>query len=359
MRFLFFTDSHIRTKTPIRRTGAFENDIMEKLIYILLMAQEWRVQAIIFGGDLFDLPNPSFRLAARVLNLIQSSKIPWFHVLGNHDILGRNPDSYDFGILAFFQHLSNFEIMGEHDFDQCTIKAVHYRHGVEEMTNEWLVPNSNTILCAHAMVTPKPVPFLHALAPNLDTDARIVLLGHYHDPWANVVLRDKISDPFKKLLTNGLSKLLVSKEPFTLLFDREEAEKVTLFINPGSLARVAALAHNLRRTPRALCIDITESEISITSIPIVVARPADKIFKTEEIAEEKGWESRIEEFLAAMENVKVEGIEAATLVVNAAKARAGVDVIDDLPGDQRKVLDYALGMIERIETRGGYRVGNE
>ena len=102
MRILFFTDVHLRAKTPARRIGNFEADVLNKLVYALVEAQRHGVDAIVCGSDLFDLANPSVRLASSLMRLIASSKIQWLHVLGNHDTFGHNPDAYDTGVLGFF-----------------------------------------------------------------------------------------------------------------------------------------------------------------------------------------------------------------------------------------------------------------
>lgn len=355
MKFLFFTDSHIKTRTPIRRTGNYEDDILSKLVFLLITAQREKVDFIVCGGDLFDLPNPSFRLASQIMKLISSSGIQWYHVLGNHEILGHNPDSYDMGVLAFFEHLQNFKIVKEATVNDNYLKFVHYRHGIEEESAPWKTPedpNTRSIIFAHAMVTPNPVPFTH-ITPNQlkkKTKANLILLGHYHDPWANVVLHSQVEDKEKKMLSEGLGKILTSSKEESVSMSMDFFNKMTLFLNPGSVARISLLAHNLRRTPRSILVNIDDDFVTITSIPIKTAKISSQIFKVEEAMLEKKWSDRIDEFLAAMENVKVEGIEASTLVINAAKIRAGVDSLEDIPDDQRKVLDYALARIERLEN---------
>jgi len=352
MKFAYFTDMHARTKTPTRRTGSFENDVVGKLAFMLITAQEREVDAIVCGGDLFDLPNPSFRLAAQVMNLITSTGIPWFHVLGNHDVIGHNPESYTSGVFAFFEQLPNFEIMRPLQSDRFIIRPLHFRHGVEEMQKHWQVDSENDIIIAHAMVTPRPVPFTHVTPTNLKTNARIVLLGHYHDPWATMVAHESVEQSVRKQIGEGLAELLTSTEERTLVIPDSILSRVTLFLNPGSVARISLLAHNLRRTPRMLIIDTAEP-IKITSIPIAVARPSAETFKIDEARLEKNWESRISEFIESMENVKIEGLEISTMIVNAAKARAGVDTIDDLSDEHREVMDNALDHVARVEELRG------
>jgi predicted MPP superfamily phosphohydrolase len=352
MKFLYFTDVHLKTKTPIRRTGDFEADVLGKIAFLLIEAQRQKVDFIVCGGDLFDLPNPSYRLAAQVLRLIVQSGINWYQVLGNHDILGHNPETWEIGVLAFFEQLPNFRILNRVKGEQYTVQSVHYSHGIEEQTKPWATEKDRyTILAAHAMIVPTPVPFLHTLPGKLKTDAGLVLCGHFHDPWASIVLTAEWSNELKSEVSNALSRLLSTREMWSIKFTNEALSRARLFINPGSVSRTALLAHNINRTPRALIIDALPDGVKITALPITVARPFDEAFKTEEAATEQRWETHVEKFLAAMENVRVEGIEAATLVTRAAKARGGVDDVADLPDEQKRVLEYTLKMIEKMESK--------
>jgi len=355
MKFMFFTDLHIKAVTPARRVGSYEDDILKKLAFLLITAQKRGMDFIICGGDLFDMPNPSFRVASKVMRLIATSEVPWYHVFGNHELVGHNTESYDLGVLAFFEHLPNFHIMPSngigHETSPIKIYPVHYSHGVEENREVWK-SKPNSIIAAHAMVTPGEVPFIHTTPEKLkdSISARLVLLGHYHDPWAKIIIREKVSDGMKKELSVGLKKILTSKEEWGLVFPWTEFGRINLFINPGSIARIALLSHNLSRIPRAIIVDDNADGVKISSLPISIAKPPDEVFAIGEAERDSDWENRIQDFLKAMENVKVEGIEAATLVMNAAKARAGVENIDEIEEDQKRVLDRALSAVSQAEN---------
>lgn len=353
-KILFFTDTHAKTKTPTRRSGNFERDVVEKFAWICMTAQRERADMIVHGGDLFDGPHPSYRLAANIMRLIAATGIPWYQVLGNHDILGHNPETYKTGVFSFFEQLPNFEILNRIDVEGWTLKGVHYRHGIEEKPGRWGVPNERTIQFAHAMIVPSQVPFIHVLPQKVPTKARIVFCGHYHDPWGNAVVREQMSNNTKKQFSEGLTNALSGSRKAAFQIDPAVLNKVTLFLNPGSMSRIAALAHNLRRTPRALLLHLLDDDngVALESVPIQVARPPEEVFSEEEIAEDKAWEGQIQNFLAAMENTKVEGVNASTLVINAAKARGHVQAINELEDDEREVLEYALEIVGRLESRG-------
>lgn len=345
-RFLYFTDSHLMARTPARRTGDFERDMMAKMYWLLITALERNVDAIVCGGDLFDMPRPSYRLAVRIMKLIRDSGLPWLHVLGNHDIMGHNPDTYIHGALAFFEQLPNFHILKDYELGGHVLRAVHYRHGVEELTDWPALGEKPEVIFSHSMITPGKAPFAHVLPKDIRTRARLVLCGHYHDPWGYVVTHAELSDEQKKALADGLQGILQCKREERLLLLQPDA--VTLFINPGSLARVSFLAHNLGRTPRALVVELGEA-VQVTALPCPVARPSEEAFDDGAAVAQKTWDMRVREFLAAMENVKVEGLEASDVLAKAAKIRAGVNTIEELPADQRAVLDHALSAVAKAE----------
>jgi hypothetical protein len=346
-RFLFLTDLHLMARTPARRTGNFENDVMGKLAWALITAHERDVDAIVCGGDLFDLPRPSYRLAVRVMKLIREAGLPWLHVLGNHDIMGHNPDTYTHGALAFLEQLPNFQILNDYELGGHVLRAVHYRHGVEELTDWSPLGEKPEVVFAHAMITPGQTPFAHVLPKDIKTRARLVLCGHYHDPWGYVTAHKEIEPQAQQVLAEGIQNLLrcTSEERLLLL----QPDDFTVFLNPGSMARISYLAHNLGRTPRAFIVEVGEA-VQVTAVPVPVARPAAEAFDEGAALAQRSWDISVQEFLAAMENVKVEGVQAADVVISAAKARAGVESIEELPQDGRVILDHALEAVAAAEA---------
>lgn len=346
-KFLYMTDAHIQAATPARRTGNFENDILSKLIWILMEAQARKVDAIVCGGDLFDHSRPSYRLAVDVLRMIRNAGVPWLHVLGNHELVGHNPDSYKHGVLAFFEQAPEFDILKDVKFGGYVLRAIHYRHGVEELTNWPALGDAPEIVIAHAMIVPTPRPYEHVLPRKIETTARLVLTGHSHDPFAAVVSRAKDDGEHRKQVGAGLGMILNDPvESHIVIPDEWDA---TVFINPGSLGRVAFLAHNLGRIPRALVVD-TGPPLTVTALPVDVARPASEAFDSGAAESAGAWNNRVEEFLDAMDGVRVEGIKASSIVIEAAKIRAGVESIEEIPDDQRIVLDHALEVVAEIES---------
>jgi len=346
-RFLFLTDLHLMARTPARRTGNFEDDMMGKMYWVLIEAHRRNVDAIVCGGDLFDLPRPSYRLAVRVMKLIREAGLPWLHVLGNHDIMGHNPDTYAHGALAFLEQLPNFHILRDYELGGHVLRAVHYRHGVEELTDWSPLGEKPEVIFAHVMITPGRTPFPHVLPKDISTRARLVLCGHYHDPWGFAATHKTIEPAEQQALATGIQNLLrcTSEERLLLL----QPDNLTLFLNPGALARVSYLAHNLGRTPRVFVVELGEA-VEVTAVPVSVARPAADAFDEGAALAQRSWDISVQEFLAAMENVKIEGVQAADVVINAAKARAGVERIDDLPTDQRAVLEHALEAVAAAEA---------
>lgn len=346
-KFMYLTDAHIQAATPARRTGNFENDILAKLIWILIEAQALKCDAVVCGGDLFDHSRPSYRLAVEVLRMIRNAGLPWYHVLGNHELVGHNPDSYKRGVLAFFEQAPEFEILNDLEFGGYVLRAVHYRHGVEELIDWPVLGDAPEIVIAHAMIVPTPRPYEFVLPRQINTTARLVLTGHSHDPFGAVVSRENDDAENRKQVGAGLGMIL--NDPVESHIIIPEGWDATTFVNPGSLGRVAFLAHNLGRIPRALIID-TGPPLTVTALPVAVARPASEAFDAGAAEAAGAWNNRIADFLDAMDGVRVEGIKASSIVIEAAKARAEVERIEDIPADQRVVLDHALEVVAEIES---------
>ena len=91
MKFLYFTDSHIRGTNPKSRTDSFFHTVKIKLQEIQSIAAEEKVHAVLHGGDLFDRPDVSISVMNEIIPILKSFPAPIYAISGNHDIYGHNP----------------------------------------------------------------------------------------------------------------------------------------------------------------------------------------------------------------------------------------------------------------------------
>ena len=93
MKFLFFTDSHIRGTTPKNRKDNFYETLKTKLLEITNISKKLDVDYILHGGDWFDRPDISPSIVREFAIIIKTFEKPIYTIAGNHDIYGHNPDT--------------------------------------------------------------------------------------------------------------------------------------------------------------------------------------------------------------------------------------------------------------------------
>lgn len=91
MKFLFFTDSHIRGTTPKNRKDNFYETLKNKFYEIGDISGRYNVDYILHGGDWFERPDISPSIVREFAVIIKSFGKPIYTVAGNHDIYGHNP----------------------------------------------------------------------------------------------------------------------------------------------------------------------------------------------------------------------------------------------------------------------------
>ncbi|NLY77016.1 MAG: metallophosphoesterase, partial [Tissierellia bacterium] len=62
MKLLFVTDTHIRGTTPQNRMDNFSETIERKLNEIKELVEEYNIDYVLHGGDLFDRPDISISI---------------------------------------------------------------------------------------------------------------------------------------------------------------------------------------------------------------------------------------------------------------------------------------------------------
>lgn len=196
MKFLYFTDTHIRGTTPKNRLDTFSETIKEKLSEVMNIAQEEQVDLMLHGGDVFDRPDLSPNVVGQFAKLFRSAHIPIYAISGNHDTFGHNPDTISrtmlglldsFGIMTIIhpdepllieKNGVRVQISGQpyhYDLDQRDVKLDYYplnQHNADYM-----------IHLVHSMLVEKALPegIPHTLVDHIWTSpADVILTGHFH-----------------------------------------------------------------------------------------------------------------------------------------------------------------------------------
>lgn len=311
-KYIFFTDAHAKGVNSTNRKGDYFADWLIKFEEMLQIAQKEGVEAIIDGGDMLDTAEPSYRIVDSILDLIEQYKIPFYCLYGNHAMRYRSTENSRYTGLAhmfkrsqYVHHLSNFS-----SFD-IALEAFEYSHTIEEdinrdgifVTDERKEGDSNRwkIAVVHAMIMDKPFfkDVSHCVCKDIKTDADLILLGHYHHPF--------------KVVTD-----------------------TTEFLNVGSFGRNSINEMNIK--PSIVLLDSEDRSYKI--IELKTAKPGEEIFDKEKYNEKKENKKTIEEFLEAMKNTDVQGMDLKDQIKTLGKK---------FESDQ-EVIDYLLLKKEEVEN---------
>ena len=196
MRFLFFTDTHIRGNNPQNRKDNFLKTVYEKIEEVFHIAEKNNVDILLHGGDIFDRPDISPSLVRSFILLINKYSIPIYAVAGNHDIYGQNPLTINRTMLGLLDGADIIRLINPNDKillkdKQKTIQLTgqHYFYGIDAGNGKqnYIVKKGTNVDFAihivHGMLLEKP--FFDGMAYTLideilETEADITLSGHYH-----------------------------------------------------------------------------------------------------------------------------------------------------------------------------------
>lgn len=256
MRLLFVADSHIKGRNPESRIDNYPVSILRKFVEISIIASNPnnKVDAIIHGGDVFDIPRVTPDLVGQLAEIIKSSDRPWYIVPGNHDLYGHNVSTLSQTMLGLLDKTGVIKILSRENphvlvdgMINVSLQGQEYYaeidHGNPNDYDVEVDPSCNYhILAAHGMLldTPFHPDIPHTLISNVKTNADLVLAGHYHP---------------------GFPVEIVGK---------------TTFINPGSMSRTSCSPSD-NRLPRFLILDIDSNGIRYKFREFATSLPADKV----------------------------------------------------------------------------------
>lgn len=112
MKFCYITDVHFRESTPINRKDVDVLNTLEKKFQKLKeICKEEGVDFIVHGGDLGHNWDWKLSLLNRVDRIIKDLGIPFYSIIGNHDVPGKNILEYPNTGLAFLEKLQSVKIL--------------------------------------------------------------------------------------------------------------------------------------------------------------------------------------------------------------------------------------------------------
>ncbi len=258
---MFVGDTHIDDRTPMSRLDNYLEASLDELQEIMDITKDLSCDALVHLGDVFHRIDPSGACRNGVLSILQHDKNgnPWpfrkITLIGNHDI-DHNPHYLYRSALGTLLKAGAIENM---DFcPELKIGLANFNPNIDQHIKDGLMESREAVIwTAHATILTQESPYLPSQVLfkdiRVNEACRMVISGHVHFP----------------------------------LFDSRH-DGIT-FINPGSVCRNSIAKENLNRMPNILLVDynLDGTDIKYQYVDIKCSKPADQIFKIEEMQAKK------------------------------------------------------------------------
>lgn len=285
---LYFQDGHFSGVNSAYYISNYFNDNLLLLDELIELANQYKCDKILDGGDLLHTPEPSYRVLDEIANRVEKGGIPIYSLFGNHASLYHDIKHSRYTGLAHLQKRSDyFRYLGNkfQGLDDCIIQGIEYSHNVEEeIKKDGIIFNPKyndfwKIAIVHAFVCPKKFPYAsHVVCSDIKTNADLVLVAHYHSQW-------------KKKVNN------------------------TQFIDIGCLGRRSITERDIK--PTVLILDTDKREIK--EIELKSAKKGSEIFDLSKVSEEKEVNEGLDEFIKSLESKSFQGVNLREKILYAGK----------------------------------------
>ncbi|MGL6106814.1 metallophosphoesterase family protein, partial [Romboutsia sp.] len=290
MKFLYLTDTHITAKNPSSRTDTISDTIKQKMKEIGVVIQKEHISAVIHGGDMFHHPEVSNKFVGEIAQIIRSYDIPFYVVPGNHDVQGQNEESLPhskLGLLASSGVINILDrknpVMFAENGYKITFEGQEYYPDIDKNPiTDYAVNMTGSnfkVLVAHSMLLENKFfdGVAHTLIKDVQTDADLILSGHYHPG-------------FKTQEVNN-----------------------TLFMNPGSLLRMDSSTHSITQKPKVLILDISSNGFIHQEYELQIAKEGKDVFSTKNL-DKKIYSNTLEGFNKKLKNIKLDDVNIVSLI---------------------------------------------
>lgn len=322
MKFLYFTDTHIRGSNPKNRLDNFQDTLEKKFEEVVEISQREEVDYVLHGGDLFDRPDTSVSIINRFARVLKKIEVPTYIISGNHDIYGHNPDTINRTMLGLLDTIDILNVIDneivilEKDGVRVQLSGQPYIFNIDGPDKlKYYSPREidtsvdYSIHMVHGMLLEKM--FFegvdYTLIDNIvDTKADIILSGHYHSGYNTLNINGKY------------------------------------FINPGSLVRITNSLSEMKRRPKVVIIEVSKKEINLKEVYLKTALNGEEVLDREAIEKFVFKSERIYEFKQMID----ETIDFEKMDIN--EVLMEVSISEGVPEEIRK---EALKRIANIQMR--------
>lgn len=296
MKLLWRTDVHLSERNPRSRTDNWREAIMDKLRQVGGIAKEIGAEAVIDGGDFFDIKSPSRNshdLIREVAELHADYPCPVYANVGNHDCvygdytyLPQQPLGVLFSTGVFKRLYDNHEAVFTEGGVKVRLAGIPY-HGttydLDRFKNITKGDEDYLVVAAHVLASAKGgsmfenediIKYDDLIEMNPDVD--VWLFGHWHK-------------------------------------DQGVWEKDGKYIvNVGSLSRGALVQDDMDRKPCAIELGFTEAGIEVVRHDLQIPKAAE-IFDVAGRERQEMRESVMEDFVSNLKSSLIKDSDSNTL----------------------------------------------
>jgi predicted phosphodiesterase len=260
IRFLTSSDEHLSDQTPAFRKDDYRASILSKLRWQGEIAQKFRADAVLRGGDFFHVKKADRTSMATIINVMaihRAYPCPTYAVAGNHDMVYGDPTTLIRQPLGVLFESKTFTHLTEEIFESGTMSVRVV--GIEydpDMNTEKLIKavtskgHTYTVAVVHALAEMSPSQRTQSFFNEEIMDYRdlvfpgcpdVYVFGHYHK-------------------------------------DQSVQEHMGIkFVNLGAIARGALTVENLDRKPKIALMKFNSSGVSVEE-EVVPHEEANVIF---------------------------------------------------------------------------------
>lgn len=320
-KVMFVGDIHLMDRQPKNRLDDYSLAIRTKLTECLQVAEERKLDAVVLLGDLFEvyevgplLRNQTLEILKGVPNGNKPWSFPIYICVGNHDLdSSSNLEKTALGTLISAGYLIKT------DYEPSLgISFAHYTPSLDrEIKDGFLTTSSAIIWVCHASISTKldrfaEYAYLFEDIP-LHPNTNLVISGHIHHEMTQT---------------------------------RSDGKR---FINPGSISRYSASRDNLEKDIKILILDYTlDGEIQNEEyLKLKSAKPANEVFKIEEIQAAKELKRDTHDFKLKVANMRTTSWQFTNLDDKLAALRAKAESADI----SNEIIDLAINAVKAVNTK--------
>jgi DNA repair exonuclease SbcCD nuclease subunit len=306
-KILVVGDTHGDDQTPEKRKDNYAQACIEELQEIVQIAHDKECDIVLHLGDVFHRIEPGPIIRNGYLKTLLQSKIPWYTLIGNHDVRHNLEQYYDTSSIRTLIEAGALKIDDSiHDYG---IYLMHHTATkVEECADGFLLDKEFPIVAAHISITLAPYFGTYIIFDNLPTSkkTKMVLCGHIHDA-------------MEKTREDGVQ-----------------------FMNPGSVCRKSLNEANILKEPKVLFLeyDLSGKIYQKEYIKLTSSKPAEEIFKLEEALAAKDNKHDSQKYIKQISMMSI--IDSEIDIFESLKKSAKLKNIDD------NVADHAIKTLKAL-----------